>query len=56
MKAIGVVGSPRKNGNTEILTKHTLKAVESGKWVGLWSWPGEPGRISPSPRLCIGFT
>ena len=29
MKAIGVVGSPRKNGNTEILTKHTLKAIVS---------------------------
>ena len=28
MKAIGVVGSPRKNGNTEILTSHTLKAIE----------------------------
>ena len=28
MKAIGIVGSPRKNGNTEILTRHTLKAVE----------------------------
>ena len=28
MKAIGVVGSPRKDGNTEILTKHTLKAIE----------------------------
>jgi len=28
MKAVGVVGSPRKNGNTEILTKHTLKAIE----------------------------
>ena len=27
MKAIGVVGSPRKNGNTEILTEHTLKAI-----------------------------
>ena len=27
MKAIGIVGSPRKNGNTEILTRHTLKAV-----------------------------
>ncbi len=25
MKAIG---SPRKNGNTEILTSHTLKAIE----------------------------
>ena len=28
MKAIGIVGSPRKNGNTEILTKHTLRAIE----------------------------
>lgn len=27
MKAIGIVGSPRKGGNTEILTKHTLKAI-----------------------------
>lgn len=28
MKAIGIVGSPRKNGNTEILTQHTLEAIE----------------------------
>lgn len=27
MKAIGIVGSPRKGGNTEILTQHTLKAI-----------------------------
>ncbi len=27
MKAIGIVGSPRKNGNTEILTAHCLKAI-----------------------------
>jgi multimeric flavodoxin WrbA len=27
MKVIGIVGSPRKNGNTEILTAHTLKAI-----------------------------
>lgn len=27
MKAIGIVGSPRKNGNTEILTRHTLNAI-----------------------------
>ena len=27
MKAIGIVGSPRRNGNTEILTAHTLKAI-----------------------------
>ena len=28
MKAIGVVGSPRKGGNTEILTKHALQAIK----------------------------
>ena len=27
MKAIGIVGSPRKHVNTEILTEHTLKAI-----------------------------
>jgi multimeric flavodoxin WrbA len=27
MKVIGIIGSQRKNGNTEILTGHTLKAV-----------------------------
>jgi len=27
MKVIGIVGSPRKNGNTELLTEHTLKAI-----------------------------
>ncbi len=27
MKALGIVGSPRKNGNTEIITRHTLKAI-----------------------------
>ena len=28
MKAIGIVGSPRKDGNTEIITRHALKAIE----------------------------
>ena len=28
MKAIAITGSPRKDGNTEILAKHTLKAIE----------------------------
>jgi len=27
MKVIGIVGSPRKNGNTETLTAHTLEAI-----------------------------
>jgi multimeric flavodoxin WrbA len=27
MKAVGIVGSPRKGGNTEILTAHCLKSI-----------------------------
>ncbi len=27
MKVVGIVGSPRKKGNTEMLTEHTLKAI-----------------------------
>ena len=27
MRAVGIVGSPRKEGNTEILVKHCLKAI-----------------------------
>lgn len=27
MKVIGIVGSPRKNGNTDLLTAHALGAV-----------------------------
>jgi len=27
LKAIGIIGSPRKNGNTEIITGHALKAI-----------------------------
>ncbi len=27
MNAVGVVGSPRRNGNTELITKHTLQAI-----------------------------
>jgi multimeric flavodoxin WrbA len=28
VKALAIVGSPRKQGNTEILTRHALKAIE----------------------------
>jgi len=28
VKAIAIVGSPRQNGNTEILSRHALKAIE----------------------------
>ena len=27
MKVLGIVGSPRKNGNSEMLAAHSLKAV-----------------------------
>ncbi len=27
MKVLGIVGSPRKNGNTELLTRHALQAI-----------------------------
>lgn len=27
MKVVGIVGSPRKNGNTELITAHALKAI-----------------------------
>ena len=41
MKAIGIVGSPRKHGNTEILTEHTLKAIaEEGLETELISLAG----------------
>ena len=29
MNVIGIIGSPRKKGNTELLTAHALKAVAS---------------------------
>ena len=36
MKAIAIVGSPRKNGNTELLAAHTLEAIaEEGIYTEL---------------------
>ena len=41
MKVVGIVGSPRKGGNTEILTSHALKAIaEEGLEVELVSLAG----------------
>ena len=41
MKAIGIVGSPRKGGNTEILTAHCLRAIaEEGLDTELVSMAG----------------
>ena len=42
MKVVGIVGSPRKNGNTEMLTAHTLKAIaEEGLDTELISLAGK---------------
>lgn len=41
MKVVGIVGSPRKGGNTEILTAHALKAIaEEGLETELISLAG----------------
>ncbi len=51
MKAIAITGSPRKNGNTEILTRHALNAIEEeGLTTELISLAGLD--IKP----CIGCT
>lgn len=55
MKAIGVVGSPRKNGNTEILTEHTLKAIaEEGLDVELVRLAGLDIRPCNACAACRG--
>ena len=54
MKAVGIVGSPRKNGNTEILTKHTLKAIEEeGLDTELISLAGLDIRPCDDCRVCL---
>ena len=42
MKALGIVGSPRKGGNSEILTAHCLQAItEEGLETELVSLAGK---------------
>jgi len=42
MKVVAIVGSPRKNGNTEMLTSHTLKSIaEEGVETELISLAGK---------------
>jgi multimeric flavodoxin WrbA len=42
MRVIAIAGSPRKNGNTEILSAHTLKAIgEEGVKTELISLAGK---------------
>jgi len=50
VKAIAIVGSPRKKGNTEILSRHALKAIEEeGLETELISLAGLD--ISPAPPV-----
>ncbi len=55
LKAIGIVGSPRKNGNTEILTEHTLKAIaEEGLETELIRLAGLDIRPCNACMVCKG--
>jgi multimeric flavodoxin WrbA len=53
MKVIGIVGSPRKGGNTEILTAHTLKAIaDEGLETELISLSGKNIQPCDACRVC----
>lgn len=53
MKVVGIVGSPRRNGNTEILMIHALKAVmESGLDTELLSLSGKDIRGCNACMAC----
>jgi multimeric flavodoxin WrbA len=54
MKVIGIVGSPRINGNTEILTAHTLKAIaEEGMDTELIRLAGLDIRTCTACGVCL---
>ena len=54
MNAIGVVGSPRRSGNTEILTKHTLQAIaEEGLDTELITLAGMDLRHCTACGICF---
>jgi multimeric flavodoxin WrbA len=53
MKVIAIVGSPRKNGNTELLSAHTLKAIaEEGIETEILSLAGKDIRTCNSCFSC----
>lgn len=55
MEAIGIVGSPRKGGNTELLMTHTLKAIaEEGIETELVSLAGRDIRPCTACMACRG--
>ena len=54
MKVIGIVGSPRKGGNTEALTVHTLEAIaEEGLDTELVSLAGLDIRGCNACNVCL---
>ena len=55
MKALGIVGSPRKGGNTELLMAHTLKTIaEEGIETELISLAGKDIRPCTACMACRG--
>jgi multimeric flavodoxin WrbA len=53
MRVVAIVGSPRKNGNTEILAAHTLKAIaEEGIETELISLAGKDIRPCNACMAC----
>ena len=55
MNAIGIAGSPRRNGNTEIITQHALNAIaEEGIDTELISLAGMDIRPCDGCRSCHG--
>jgi multimeric flavodoxin WrbA len=53
MKVVAIVGSPRKNGNTEMLAAHTLKAIaEEGIETELISLAGKDIRPCNACMAC----
>ncbi|MFC1984291.1 flavodoxin family protein, partial [Chloroflexota bacterium] len=53
MKALGIVGSPRKGGNTELLMKHILEAIaEQGIETELLSLAGKDIRPCTACMAC----
>jgi multimeric flavodoxin WrbA len=54
VRAIGIVGSPRKNGNTEILTAHCLQAIaEEGLETELIRLAGLDIRPCNACEVCL---
>jgi multimeric flavodoxin WrbA len=55
MKVTGVVGSPRKNGNTQIITEHALRAVaEEGIETEVITLSGKDIRHCDGCQICHG--